>query len=51
VHQGPEKNIGKYQQLYIILPAKICEVIDIEKGAEIETTVTGKDSLLLKVAR
>jgi len=43
--------IGNYQQLYITLPAKICEAMDIEKGTEIKVSVAGKDSLLLKVER
>ncbi len=46
-----KRTIGNYQQLYITLPAKICEAMDIEKGAEIKVSVAGKDSLVLKVAR
>ncbi len=30
---------------YITLPAKICEAMDIEKGAEIKITVAGKISI------
>ncbi len=46
-----KRTIGNYQQPCITLPAKICQTMDIEKGAEIKTTVAGKDSLLLKVIR
>jgi len=46
-----KRTIGNYKQLYITLPAKICEAMSIEKGAEIKVTVAGKDSLLLKVER
>ncbi len=46
-----KRTIGNYQQLYITLPAKICEAMDIDKGAEVKVTVAGKDSLLLKIAR
>ena len=46
-----KRTIGNYQQLYITLPAKICEAMDIEKGAEIKISVAGRDSLLLKVVR
>ena len=46
-----KRKIGNYKQLYITLPAKICEAMDIKKGAEIKVTVVGKDSLLLKVVR
>ena len=46
-----KRTIGHYEQLYITLPAKICQAMDIGKGAEIKVSVAGKDSLLLKVAR
>ncbi len=46
-----KRKIGEYQQLYITFPAKICEAMNIEKGAEIKISVAGKDSLLFKVAR
>ena len=36
---------------YFTLPAKICEAMSIDKGAEIKVSVGGKDSLVLKVAR
>ncbi|GBE54020.1 serine dehydrogenase proteinase [archaeon BMS3Bbin15] len=44
-----KRKIGNYQQLYITLPAKICQAMDIEKGTDILISVAGKDSLLLKV--
>ena len=34
--------IGNYQQLYIASPAKICEAMDIEKGAEVKVSVAVK---------
>ena len=34
-----KRTIGNYQQLYITLPAKICEAMNIEKGAEIKITM------------
>ena len=46
-----KRKIGNYEQLYITLPAKICQAMNIEKGAEIKVSVAGKDSLLLKIVR
>lgn len=46
-----KRKIGHYQQLYITLPSKICEAMDIGKGTEIKISVAGKDNLLLKVVR
>jgi len=46
-----KRKIGHYQQLYITLPSKICEAMDIGKGTEIKIYVAGKDNLLLKVVR
>ncbi len=40
-----KRKIGDYQQLYVTLPAKICEAMDIGKGTEIRISVAGKDSL------
>ncbi len=34
-----KRTIGNYQQLYITLPAKICEAMNIEKGAEVKVSV------------
>ncbi len=46
-----KRTIGHYEQLYITLPAKICQAMDIKKGAEIKVSVAGKDSLMLKIVR
>ncbi len=46
-----ERKIGKYRQLYVTLPAKICEAMGIEKGTEVSISIAGRDSLLLKVQR
>ena len=46
-----KRKIGEYHQLYITLPAKVCEAMNINQGAEVKVSVAGKDSLLLKVER
>jgi bifunctional DNA-binding transcriptional regulator/antitoxin component of YhaV-PrlF toxin-antitoxin module len=43
-----ERKIGKYKQLYITLPFKICEAMNIKKGTELDISVAGKDRLELR---
>ncbi len=49
--KAQKRTIGHYEQLYITLSSKICQAMDIEKGAEIKISIAGKDSLMLKVER
>ncbi|WP_457555288.1 hypothetical protein [Candidatus Pyrohabitans sp.] len=46
-----ERKVGKYTQLYITLPKKLCEAMSIEKGTEVSISIAGRDSLLLKIQR
>lgn len=44
-----EKKIGKYTQLWIPLPKKICEAMGIEKGTELKVFIDRGDLILRRV--
>lgn len=44
-----EKKIGKYTQLWIPLPKKICEAMGIEKGTELKVFIDRGDLVLRRV--
>ncbi len=45
-----ERKIGKYKQLWVSLPTKICEAMEIEKGTELDIRVSGKNRLEVRIA-
>ncbi len=39
------RKIYNYKQLYVTLPYKICEAMNITKGTELNVSVSGKNRL------